>query len=222
MKKYETNKLFWDEYPYKLVIRNRIAPIFRNRNLSYARQILDNLQSNYIEGTPLFLVRGNRKDHVEEEQFFDAKKLLHFFTKNENYRLRIEYNTITIYSADCDWLKQISHSLTRAYLLEFWEPSSLSLKYLSKNTIILDEDIGFNYKVTLGNKKGSNGFATFAKSNPHLVRVGPVLLRELENNGYVSGMYFYARDEKVIQLCYLMLGNIRRIDKIIYKQDIDK
>jgi hypothetical protein len=44
----------------------------------------------------------------------------------------------------------------------------------------------------------------------------------METEGWVNGMYFYARDERIIQLCHLMLDNIRRIDKVIYKQDIDK
>jgi hypothetical protein len=41
-------------------------------------------------------------------------------------------------------------------------------------------------------------------------------------NGYVDGMYFYARDDKTIQLCNLMLNNIRRIDRIVSKRNIDK
>lgn len=222
MKKYETNKLFWDEHPYKLVVRNRVAPIFRNKNLSYARQILDGLQVNYMEGKPLYLIRGTRKDTVLEEQFHDGKKLLHFFSKHDNYHLRVEYNSLYIYSSDRDWLMQIAKSLTPSLVTEFWEPGDSIINHLEKNVIILEEKINYNFKLTLGNRKGSSGFATFAKTNPHLVRVGPVLMKEMEQDGYVNGMYFYARDERTIQLCQLMLGNIRRIDKIIYKQDIDK
>lgn len=222
MKKCETHKLFWDEYPYKLVIRNRVATIFRNKNLSYARQVLDSIQANYVEGLPLYLVRGSRKDSISEEQFLNAKKLLHFFSKQNNYRLRVEYNSINVYSLDYDWLKQISQSITPHYVLELWEPDSNILKHLDKHVIILNEEMDYKYRITLGNRKGNDGFANFAKTNPHLVRVGPVLMKEMEQNGYVSGMYFYARDDKTIQLCQLMLDNIRRIDKIIYKQDIDK
>jgi hypothetical protein len=222
LKKCKTNKLFWDEHPYKLVVRNRIAPIFRNRNLSHARQVLDNLQSCFIEGKPLYLRRGNRKDSIADDQFQDAKKLLHFFSKHDDYRLRVEYTSLSIYATDHHWLMQISKSLNQHSVAEFWEPESNILQHLEKNVIILDEKINYNYKVTLGNRKGNSGFAAFSKTNPHLVRVGPVLMKELETAGYVSGMYFYARDEKTIQLCQLILDNIRRIDKIIYKQDIDK
>ena len=168
------------------------------------------------------MLRGSRKDFVTEENFLDAKKLLHFFSKQDDYRIRVEYGNLSIYSSNRDWLIQISRSVKADSLREFWEPSADILKHLDKNTIILNEKIGYDFKVTLGARKGSSGFAKFAKTNPHLVRVGPILMREMDQDGYVNGMYFYARDEKTIQLCQLMLGNIRRIDKILYKQDIDK
>ena len=39
---------------------------------------------------------------------------------------------------------------------------------------------------------------------------------------FVSDLYFYARDEKTLQLCSLMLSNVRRVDKLVVKSDIDK
>jgi len=30
-------------------------------------------------------------------------------------------------------------------------------------------------------------------------------------------MYFYARDDRTLQLCNIMLSNIRRIDKLVVK-----
>ena len=38
----------------------------------------------------------------------------------------------------------------------------------------------------------------------------------LANNGYVKGYYIYIRDEKIIQLLNLFIGNIQRIDKLVY------
>lgn len=222
MKKYETNKLFWNEHLFKLVVRNRVSLIFRNKNLSYARQILDGFQLNYLEGKPLYLTRGTRIDTVVEEQFHDAKKLLHFFSKHDNYHLRVEYNSLYIYSNDRDWLMQIATSLTPSLVTEFWEPGASTIRYLEKNVIILEEKINYNFKLTLGNRKGSSEFATFAKTNPHLVRAGPVLMKKMELDEYVDGMYFYARDERTIQLCQLMLANIRRIDKLVCKENLDK
>lgn len=219
----ETTKLFWDEYPYKLVLKNKTAHIFRNKNLSYARQILDKMQTSYVENQPLCLTRGFRMDTVTEQQFLDSKKLLHFFSSRDDYRLRIELAYLSIYSFDLSWLNTISKSLGPGSVKELWQPGSNTANLLSKNTVILQENLGYNYRITLGRKSSdTSAFANFVRSNSHLVRVGPVLMNELENNGYVNGMYFYARDDKTIQLCHLMLDNIRRIDKIIYKHDVDK
>jgi hypothetical protein len=222
LKKFETTKLFWDEYLYKLVIHNKIARIFRNKNLSYAKQVLETLKGAHVNGLPLCYVKSKRQDFVKESQYLDAEKLLTFFSANNKFKIRVESTTLNIYSNDKTWLESIAKIITPNNVTEFWEPQSSSIEHLLEKTIILEEKINYEFRLTLGNKRGSQGFAQFARKNPHLVRAGPVLLKEMENQGWVSGMYFYARDEKVIQLCHIMLDNIRRIDKVIYKQDIDK
>ena len=48
------------------------------------------------------------------------------------------------------------------------------------------------------------------------LRLSFKFLQEVKNNGYVNGMYFYVRDEKVLQLVQLIIGgNIKRVDKFI-------
>jgi hypothetical protein len=222
LKKRETHKLFWDEYLYKLVIHNKIARIFRNKNLSYAKQALVPLKEAHDSGLPLNFVKSKRQDFIKEDQYLDAEKLLNHFSTANNYKIRIESATLTVYSNDKLWLETVANSLTPRNVYEFWEPSSTSITHLIKNTVILEEKINYQFRVTLGSRRGNLGFAQFAKKNPHLVRLGPKLLKEMENEGWVSGMYFYARDEKVIELCHIMLDNMRRVDKVIYKQDIDK
>lgn len=222
MKKFETHKLFWDEYLYKLVVHNRLATIFRNKNLSHAGQVLGTIREQHENGEPLLLFKSRRQDYVKESQYLDAEKLFQFFSSANNYKLRVESSTINLYSNDIKWLNTVRDSLTSGNVTEFWEPNSSSVEHLLAKTIILQEKINFQFRITLGSKRGNQGFSQFAKKNPHLVRVGPVLLKGMETEGWVNGMYFYARDERIIQLCHLMLDNIRRIDKVIYKQDIDK
>jgi hypothetical protein len=222
LKKFETHKLFWDEYLYKLVVHNRLATIFRNKNLANAERVLSTIREQYEKGEPLLLYKTRRHDYVKESQYLDAEKLLQFFLTSNNFKIRVESSTLNLYSNDTKWLKSVRRVLTSENIHEYWEPDVSSIQHLLEKTIILQEKIDFQFRITLGNKRGNQGFAQFAKKNPHLIRLGPVLLKELEQEGWVSGMYFYARDERVIQLCHLMLGNIRRIDKVIYKQDIDK
>lgn len=223
LKNCQTTKLFWGKYLYKLCISNGIGTIFRDKNLSYAREVLDKLQQQYEEGEPLVVNRFYREMPVKELSFLDARKLYKFLNKHEDWTLRIEGSTTCIYSNNREWLHTLKSALNKKNLIEFWEPDPNHLSQLEPNTIIVDKNNGFNYKVTLGNKIGdTSGFANWAKNNPKQVRVGPQLQHNLEQNSYVADMYFYARDEKTVNLCELMLSNIRRIDKLVVKPNLDK
>ena len=55
LKKFDTIKLFYDEYPYKLVVRNSLSHIFRDKNLPNAKQEIDKLQDSLLAtGFPYF------------------------------------------------------------------------------------------------------------------------------------------------------------------------
>ena len=222
MRKYETTKLFWGKYLYKISIRNVLAPCFRGKNFSYAREVLDGLQHSYEKGEPLIRTVWLKRHPVSEQQFLDAKILYSKFKKFDDFLLRIEMSSMNVYSNDKDWLLELGDSVAEQSVESFWEPDTKYQSLLDQNTIIVPEHNGYDYKVTLGNKSGDSGFANFAKTNPKLVKVGPILMEEMENKGYVNNMYFYARDEKVLQLCSLLLSNIRRIDKLVVKSNIDK
>ena len=223
LKKYETTKLFWGKYLYKLTGRNGIGTIFRDKNLSYAREVLDTLQQQYEEGEPLIVTRYFRETPVTEISFLDARKLYKFLSKTDDYTLRIEGSSTSVYSNNREWIHTLKSAMNKNNLLEIWEPNPDHLTHLEPNTIIVDKSNGYNFKVTLGPKVGdTSGFANWAKHNPNQVRVGPQLQHNLEHNSYVSDMYFYARDEKTLNLCELMLSNIRRIDKLVVKSNIDK
>ena len=51
LNKFETTKLFYDEYPYKLVVVNALSHIFRDKNLSRAKEDLSKLQQQFDEIT---------------------------------------------------------------------------------------------------------------------------------------------------------------------------
>ena len=223
MKKLETTKLFWGKYLYKLCINNGIGAIFRDKNLSYAREVLDKLQQQYESGKPLILSSFSRENPVTELSFLDARKLYKFISRNDDWTLRIEGSTTCIYTNNREWLHTLKSAINKVNLLELWEPNPDHLLHLTANTIIVDRSNGYDYKVTLGPKQSdTQGFANWAKSNPKQVKVGPTLMENLQGHGYVSDLYFYARDEKTVQLCGLMLSNIRRVDKLVVKSNLDK
>jgi hypothetical protein len=223
LQKFETTKLFYGKYLYKLQLTNSIGRIFRDKNLSYAREVLDSLQLQYEQGEPLRLTFWLREQVVTEQSFLDARKLFKFLSKIDDYTLRIQSNTINVYSNNREWLHTLKSAINKNFVNEMWEPNPKSISHLNANTIIVDKDNGYQYKVTLGpGLSDTVGFAAWSLNNQEKVKVGPVLLDALRDNQWVSDMYFYARDEKILQLCTLMLSNIRRVDKLVVKANIDK
>jgi len=223
LKKLETTKLFWGKYLYKLCISNGIGNIFRDKNLSNARKVLDKLQQQYDSGNPLVIENYYRHIPVKELSFLDARKLYKFLSKTNDYTLRIERSAVSIYSNNKEWIHTLKSAINKENLLELWEPNPDHLSTLDANTIIVDSSNGYDYKVTFGPKVADTvGFANWAKNNEKQVRVGPTLMSNLERSGYVSDLYFYARDEKTLRLCELMLTNIRRVDKLVVKSNLDK
>ena len=71
MKKFDTVKLFYDEYPYKISVTNSLCHLFRDKNLSFAKAELDALQHQYEEGNSLVRKSWSKEIHIEKNSFFD-------------------------------------------------------------------------------------------------------------------------------------------------------
>lgn len=223
LQKFETNKLFWDKYLYKLVLTNKLANIFREKRFSYTRDVLDQLQQLYDDKELLIYNRGyRRQDVITEETFRNAQLIFKFLTVHDDYKLRVEQSSISIYTNDKIWLDQIALKLSKV-AREYWEPDPERISQLEEGIIFVDKAVDYQYKITLGQKQfDAHGLWKWCVSNPSQAKVGPVLLEELKNNGYVNNMYLYVRDDKVLQLLSLICSNIRRVDKLVCKYNLDK
>lgn len=215
----ETTKLFYDEYPYKLVVVNGLAHLFRDKNLSRAKEELDALQQLYEKGEPLERGSYHLRSPVEHDTFFEAKNLYIEFCKQDDFKLRISNPYMQIYTHDYDWLVMLSVKIKSAY--ELWEPKQGNLSELGKNVILINHPTDFAYKVTLGDTCDSN-LANWIKNNIDKAKAGNVCLETIERNGYTRGMYFYVRDEKILQLLSLFVSKLARVDKLVYNPNIDK
>lgn len=203
-----TKKLFYDEYPYKLVVRNSLGHIFRDKNLKNARDELDILQLQYEKGESLR--RGSYRIFTYDIPTFKEAKILYRLLKNVNeYKLRVENPRLQIYSHSLSFLQNISKKVRHPE--ELWMPEVP----LDKNTILVNKPMPYNIKVTIQNLNVSTSLAKWIRSNPKLAKAGPVCLSEIEKDGYTNGYYFYVRDEKVLSIVSLMVGNNFRVDKIV-------
>lgn len=213
--------MFYNVYHSKLVVHNCLAHIFREKKWHHAQEELDILQKSYDAHNAMYYRRGMRTNPIREDDFFSAKRLYQAFKQNKNdYKLRIENSFLQIYSNDKHWLIYLSQLTTNP--IEFWTPDDSHKDLLEKNVIIKSKPFPFEYKISLQSRVDPS-FAFWANNNLDKIKIGKRLLSYIEENGYVKSMYFYVRDEKVLHLINLMIGNsIQRIDKIVSTANIDK
>lgn len=219
MLRFETTKLFYNTFKYKLVIKNNLSHIFRDKNFHNARVEIDELQHQYEENEPLSIRLYRRKVPVSTQEFFECKTLYNVLQSDKEYKLRIQQPNLGIYSNDLSWLMDISSKVAEP--LELWSPDPITQHKLEKNIILVDTKPAFPFKVTLGNRtKADPSFINWAMKNKSLIKISNKLLSKIQQNGYVAGSYFYVRDEKVLNLINLFLSSaVMRVDKLVFKED---
>ena len=227
MRLFETKKLHHGKYLYKLVLFNPLASIFRSsdqsKKLEYAKNKLEELNEKYKHNEPLTKQSYRSSTPISNDAFLDAKDVYSALKKSNDYKIRCESTTLGIYSNNKTMLMKLANKM-RVSSKEFWEPASDAVDLLSRreNTVIVNYPSQFQYQVHLAYKRiDPNGY-NWLKSNPDKVKVGPKTLRDI-GNGYCNGSYIYVRDDKILSLVEMLIGHaIRKIDKIVYKGDIDK
>jgi hypothetical protein len=226
---HKTKKLHYGKYLYKLKLYNELASIFRtelqrNGKLSYAKTKLTEYAEVVKNNQVLYKNIWNTTKKIRKEHFFDANEIYKILKTSKEHLIRCETNTLIVYSNNSTMMRKLVDKTSASYP-ELWEPDPSQEKYLleNKNVIIVEKEPDFPYKVSFGRKQGKPELAKWLNSNTDKARAGIVLLENLKNSGWIQGQYIHVRDEKTILLIQMIVGdNISRIDKLVYKDDLDK
>ena len=230
LKTFESSKLFYSEYLYKLVFRNDLNNIFRGvlqkkEKLSYARAELDQLTEQYRNNQVLYKKAWRTEVPLDINDYFDAMTLYKSLKTYDNYKIRIDpYNTITLFSNNKEFLLDIGNQL-KTQSIEFWEPNAEYIDLLKSSTKIqiVDTIPDLPLKVWFNSKRINKDFANWLRVNDDKCKIGKIALESLEQYGYLNGLYIYLRDERVLNLVTLLAGrSIRSVEKLVYRGDIDK
>lgn len=231
MRYYETTKLFYNKYLYKLNFSNELNTIFRTEfqkdgRLSLARQKLDELRLFHREGLPMEIPIWRTVKKIREEDYIEARHLYATLLRTkEDYRIRVEsWGGITVFANSEELLNKIAKGISNRRRLEFYRPDPNVINEIKPNIIISPNPVEWPIKVTLGcNIRNYSSFAKWAENNPDKVRIGKKALESLHSHGFVDGYYFFVKTEKVLSIINIIIGdNIRRIDHVVYKSNIDK
>jgi len=219
---FETKKLFYNKYLYKLVIHNQLAVIFRDKNLNYARKELDLLQQVVDEKNQIVKTWGfNRETYIDRRHFEDAKILLNIFSHldHDEYKLRIERNDMCLYTNSTSVVNNVCSKIT---IDELWQPNLKHLNLLEKNVLLVDGPFDYEYKVYFNARTIDENFYNWITRNSDKVKIGKIALEEVKK-GFAPNLYMYVRDEKVLQLISLLVGhNFQSVQRVISTQNIDK
>jgi hypothetical protein len=229
LKLHEAKRLHYGKYLYKLKIQNQLATIFRtdlqrNGNLLYAEQKLKELVQR-SKSDEAIIVKSYYKTTIINPTDLDSAYQIYKCLKNsDEYMVRCETNTLIVYTNQYELLKKIASKVS-AYV-EIWRPTASVAEFLTnnKNVIVVNYQPEFPWKLTFGKKPGNKILAEWIKKNSKNVLIGNVTLEHhQEETRWIQGTYMYARNEHVVMLLQMIVGdNIARIDKLIYKADIDK
>jgi hypothetical protein len=208
--KSKTTKLFYGVYPYKLVWYTPLAHYFRGGDLTTIRDMLDSLHHQYAETGSMQLMHWGGIINVKPHELHQAQKVFTAISKNPN-KIRVEGRYLQLYSEHKDWLEKLARQID---IYEWWEPEGL----LQPNTVIMGESMkGWEYRVRLGRNIPKN-FCTWALNNLDKIKIGNVFKEALDKGQpwNLTNLYFYVRNEKMLNLVTLVLGpSIIQIDKII-------
>lgn len=232
MKLYETKKLHYGEYLYKLVINNRFSNYFRTEfqkdgRLDYARQRINEMNKNYNPEKRVLEIRGwatysiNPYEEVPAEELWDAIDIYRYLRINKNYKVRCEMYSLTLYSNDRNMLIKLGNKL-RAKYIEFWEPDPSNIETLltNNNIIIVNSPPEFEYKITFGKKMGKPAIARWILANPTLGKMGSTTIDYCLDSAWVKGLYFFVKDQRSLMIVQMIIGdNISRIDKLVYNTE---
>jgi hypothetical protein len=235
MKNLETTKLHYNKYLYKFEIRNELASIFRtefqkNGKLQYARSRLDECafakeQKGYVYIPHKF---ASTEKKIPLTHLIDAEKIYSILLKEKEYMVRcgIWNNNLTIYSNNLKFMNDLIKK-TLEPMKYFWKPLDENIDFLLRNanTIIVNKEPEFSYKVTFGGKSiNTKELHSWITKNQNKVKAGDAFLRTLlDQNPYIRGYYIYVKNEYMLTLLNILAGNnITRIDKLIYKSNLDK
>jgi hypothetical protein len=230
LKQFESRKLFYTEYLYKLVFRNELNVIFRSdlqkkEKLSYARQELDRLAEDYRNNIPLNKKAWRADVSIDTHDYFDAMTIYTALKSSDEYKLRVDPGScITLFSNNKTFLLDLANKLHTPWL-NFWEPNVEYVELLKTKTKIqiVDEPPKLPLKVWFNSNRINTDFANWLRANNDKCKIGTIALEGLEKYGYLNGLYIYLRDEKILNLVTLLAGNsIRNVEKLVYVPDIDK
>ena len=222
LKQYETKKLFFKQYLFKVELKNQLNIIFRSENqksksLDFAREQLDSFASNYRNGQPLVQKVFRTEREVPMDDYLGAKNLYLLLKDEKEYKIRVETGaSISVYTNNDTLLYKLVDKLENS-IHGIWRPAPAVGHILKEDNIIVNTKTEFPIRVIFKDEKVAPDFANWLRANRDKSRIGDKALQSIDDNLNLGGFYFHVRDEKVLSIVQMLVGHaIRGTYNLVY------
>lgn len=214
MKKYQINKLFYSEWPYKISCRipgiNRLRGIIHNKNFQTApiKFSIDNYLMRYD-------FHFDSRFTLNKKELTDFIEISSEFLINKEIRKRIESSKIDFYIKSKEDYINIEHKLKK-YIKETWEPGNqteLETLLDNKKLILCDKLPRKQYKfkvlfreLPLEARKNLVAWAEKYKNNEIYMNPRTLLHFQGKKNKY-NNHFCYVKEEKTLVFLHLAAAN---------------
>lgn len=209
----DTRKKFYNEYLHKLTYHN-IRGAWLLCNTKSFSQFARKYSSYQM---------GKYSTSLTDENF-EVLKIFFELYQCSALRLRVERNTISIFSNDLELLYKVASET-----LKFIEPIQLSTvisesqrNLLEQGFIILKDQTDYNWRVNIRsgiykNYQERNSLVTYFNNIGDQVKISKNLLLQFTGtNKYVSAGYFYVKDIDIVNIIRLIMPTlVRSIDRVV-------
>lgn len=220
LKKLTTSKLFFDKYVNKVVILAKLAALFRERDLLKVRVAVNNYDQKIDSSRDKCVVvkSGWSPKTIFFEDVKLASKLLDLLEGQTDYAMRVEGDTVGIYTNDVGLVNQLT-ALDPKAIDEVSYPKSdtISTFLLSNPNTIVSKRKEYEYKIKLAGlgDTGAEDFKAWAS------KIAKIKVTNRSKSYIWGGGHVYVADAKTLTICKLYLGKkIRRIDRIVLESEI--
>jgi hypothetical protein len=212
----KTNKLFFKKYVYKIAVRTPVASQFRGKNLTLTRLQIAVLEDKLKKNGTASVNSGgyyNRR-YATQAEIQLAKQILGVLETFDDFGLRVECNTLGLYSNDPMFVQAIEN-IIGIDIEETAKPENDEIKefLLSKPKAIIRKEYTHKYKVTVKPLwSEAENFVTWAEKLPKI---------KVASHKFMYGGHFYVADEKTLSLCHIFLSDkITKVEELVITAEI--
>jgi hypothetical protein len=212
----KTNKLFFKKYVYKIAVLTPLASNFRGKNLTLTRLKVAVLEDKLLKNGTMSVNAGGyySKQLANKADIQLAKQLVNVLDTFQDFGLRVEYNTLGLYSNDPMFVQAIENIIGIS-IEEVARPETDEIRdfLLSKPKAIIRKEYTHKYKVTVKPLYSeADNFVGWAEKLPKI---------KVASNRYTYGGHFYVADEKTLSLCHIFLSDkISKIEELVTASEI--